>query len=235
MIKIVKSNRTYKIRTPNQISSVLQAYFDNTYGSRAYCGWEVAQDDTLKPSDIFVSCSLSGRPSPFDGAYWEIFNNGKKAEIEKALKGISIREHIATANFSLNALGGKIQSLLKIMTEIRGIQLPIATKILHKKRPNLIPILDSKLVKHYWGGQDNKLYLMKEGKNREETTLGLIDLIKKDINANIDILREGAKKITKKLKLPRNIKNALTPLRVLDIIIWCGMVDSRFYYKGMRK
>ena len=76
---------------------------------------------------------------------------------------------------------------------------------------------------------------MKEGKNREETTLGLIDLIKKDINANIDILREGAKKITKKLKLPRNIKNALTPLRVLDIIIWCGMVDSRFYYKGMRK
>jgi hypothetical protein len=234
MIKLVKSNRIYKIRTSNQISSVINKYFENTYGSEAYCGWEVAQDSILKPSDIFVSCSLSGRPYPFDGAYWEIFNNGKKVEIEKALKRIPKQEHITTANLSLNALGGKIQNLLRIMTEIPGIQLPIATKILHKKRPNLIPILDSQVLKHY-GWKYNRLYIMKEGKDREDTTLGLIDLIKQDVKANENILREGAKKIAKKLQLSRNIKKALTPLRILDIIIWCGMVDSRLYYKGLRK
>jgi len=231
MLRIKK----YRITSSKQIGAILETYFKHTYGALAYCGWKVLQDNVLSPSDLFVSCSLSGRPNPFDRAYFTLFNEGKKIEIEKFLAKIPKKSDIEYSDMSLNGLGKVIEQLFEATVQVPGIQLPIATKILHKKRPNLIPILDRYVVKKYWGAEYNQFYPITLRGKREDSTLNLFDQIKEDISRNRSILSEGANYFSEKnSEVGNDIFEALTPLRTLDIIIWCGMYNSRKYFRCLR-
>jgi len=60
-----------------------------------------------------------------------------------------IPEHAAIESFA--GLSDPCLPLLASATKVRGVSLAVATKVLHRKRRELIPMLDSEIMKYYEG------------------------------------------------------------------------------------
>ncbi len=90
------------------------------------------------------------------------------------------------------------------------------TKILHKKRPKLIPILDSVVISYCKVACSDDL----RGKDTASSMITYVKVIKTDINKNLDVL-EGVIKASA-LKL--------TVVRAFDILLWAysGEYEATF-------
>ena len=206
----------------NEIEKILQSYFESFYGAKAYSGWVVKENSTVEYSDLFVSSALSGTPKNY--AY-------KKLLSDNTINDIQVNLHKIPAGKNLNEIdvtkkiSDALEGLFKTLTNIPGIQMAIATKIIHKKRPGIIPILDSYVVQYYWGGYYPKLYKITEKRSRENSTLGLIDLIRDDLMRHFTTLKVARNDFCKK-NTYTNLDKSLTPLRTLDIVIWHNMNNA---------
>ena len=105
---------------------------------------------------------------------------------------------------------GKLYHLLLSFCSIKGVGIAVATKILHLKRPKLIPILDSFVVKFLTGidvqNVWDKLYLAEIG-------VKTIDVIRKDIQTNLEAFTQLQKNLSD-LPIPLSI------VRLYDILVW---------------
>ncbi len=220
-----------KINSAAKVACVLKNYYDNTYAARAYSQWHVEQDSRLTASDLFVSCAISGRPNPFDDAYLELFVRGKAKRIEQALRRIPMGLSLADAPLR-GPLGDDLEKLFDA-TVGNGIRMPIATKMLHKKRPRLIPILDALVVKHYWKKEYRGFYPVTHRRKRANATLGLLDLIQADLRGHGDMLCAGASRFVRTSNCGAAVARALTPARVLDIMVWAGQANPRLFLAGV--
>ncbi len=103
----------------------------------------------------------------------------------------------------------KLKELFKIFENIKGIKNAKMTKILHKKFPNLIPVVDSIIAK--------KVYL-KKNKSIDDL-IEIIKEIKKDYKKNVNFLENL------KFNLKKEHRD-LSLLRIFDIILWMKGQDS---------
>ena len=87
-----------------------------------------------------------------------------------------------------------------------GIGLPRATKVLHKKRPNLIPILDGVVMKYAEKAARAKGQILPS--DIPERGAAAIRVLREDVVRNLPLLTD----------LGRETK--LSPVRVLDILVW---------------
>ena len=99
-----------------------------------------------------------------------------------------------------------VQSVLRHTDETWGISTSIATKILHRKRPLLIPIFDSKVAAFY-------------GTTRQ-TPWHLWPHLQTDLRSTAVLLRELSDQTVTPDGRP------VSPLRVADIVIWEHQVSS---------
>jgi len=104
--------------------------------------------------------------------------------------------------------------LLNPRRSVRRAKLGIATKILHKKRPGLIPMLDTLLVGHY----------RRRLSTRAETLGGygvnLMKLFREDLCA---VLRE----VTALCEIAAERGRPVTPVRMLDHMVWSALVERQ--------
>lgn len=104
----------------------------------------------------------------------------------------------------------RVRELLNEFHSINGVGLAISTKILHLKRPNLFPILDS-LVVRFLTGQN----LSGISEKAKLTTLGLktLDIARIDLINNKNSFQQLQSQLT---DLPIRLTNA----RIYDILCW---------------
>src|SRR5207247_9556525 len=93
--------------------------------------------------------------------------------------------------------------------DIRGIGFSKMTKALHRKRPALIPMLDS-LVQAYLTRDDPRTRL--SGSFGERAT-ALARSYKQDLDRNRSVLHEVQRELA-------NREYRLTEVRILDLLIW---------------
>jgi hypothetical protein len=166
----------------------------------AYDAVPVETDSELRVWEITLSVMLNNQTSgntAFD--IWE-----KRAPIERALRGITDADLIE-AN---NGLSGQDQlsELIDAICSIRWVGLASATKILHKKRPALIPIFDSRVHGYYCR---RKYCSIKTGNHFIELTLSFhADLL--SVEGELRELHQRFAQIGK----------PLTHSRILDHLIW---------------
>jgi hypothetical protein len=188
-------------------SALIANYYERD-AHELYDSLEVPQDNKL---DLAALSSL---------AFFEVFN----PRLEQWRQLWNLRSEI-------EAMLGKIPPNLELMSEeipwlavvdifnffflrVRGFGFARASKVLHKKRPHLIPILDTLVTKHYCTVQDE---VFKE-KPRREKVFGwaakeTISAIRTDIIANKEVL----------VKLQHLCKSRginLTLVRTFDVVVW---------------
>ena len=133
----------------------------------------------------------------------------RRRKIERALRAIA-------ADASLMGAGDTVpwpalRQLFDAFAGIRGIGLSKTTKALHRKRPALIPMLDS-VVQRYLADDDPGAQAP-----YGERALALVRGYKSDLDRN----RAALSTLRRKLEPDRQ----LTEVRILDLLIWADQVS----------
>jgi hypothetical protein len=115
--------------------------------------------------------------------------------------------------------------LLDAAVQTRFVLLPVATKVLHRKRPRLIPILDQVVMDHYLGamGRDVLRPWTQDKKRAAEPCRVVLEAIRSDALEAAPLLREVQIELADR-------GYSLTTLRILDILVWT-QVEQRGYYR----
>ena len=125
----------------------------------------------------------------------------RRGQIEGALRGIGPDASLLEAQVPWAAL----TRLFGGFGEIRGVGFSKMTKALHRKRPALIPILDS-VVQAY-------LALDDPPESFAEHATALVRTYKEDLDRNRSALRSIRRELAAR-------GHELTEVRILDIVIW---------------
>jgi hypothetical protein len=135
----------------------------------------------------------------------------RRREIGSALRGLDSAASLegATASVPWESLN----RLFDCFAEIRGVGYSKLTKTLHRKRPALIPILDS-VVQAYLT-QDEPTLPAPFG----EHAVALVRLYKEDLDPNTRALGELQRELAIR-------GHRLTKVRILDILIWSVSVPT---------
>lgn len=159
----------------------------------------VPQDNVLTRSDVLISRKIIARTG--DRVIEDVLK--KAGPINAALSGVPISANLADNDPPWDALA----KLYSTLVTIPNIRISRATKILHKKRPCLIPILDNEVAK-YLRSLEPSLTT-----DRIAEGLALTQSYKKELDQNLEALKCVRGELRKR-------GFALTEVRLLDILIW---------------
>jgi hypothetical protein len=163
----------------------------------------------------------SSGPASFDESDLRLANRGgarisaaeiaavleRRAEIERALRKVHPDASLADATSSIPWL--PLTRLFEAFGDIRGVGFSKMTKALHRKRPALIPMLDS-VVQAYLTWDDPKA--RSRGSFGERAT-ALVRSYKRDLDRNRSALHEIQQELASRTY-------RLTEVRILDLLIW---------------
>jgi hypothetical protein len=127
----------------------------------------------------------------------------RRGQIERALRGIGRDASLMDAGIPWTAL----TRLFDGFADLRGVGFSKMTKALHRKRPALIPILDS-VVQDY-------LRIEEPPDSFAEHAVALVRRYKRDVDCNRSVLRFIRHELAAR-------GHELTEVRILDIVIWSG-------------
>jgi hypothetical protein len=162
----------------------------------------VAQNNVLSRTDVELVRCFQART----GKTVEDRILVHQTEIGRSLERIPVTSTLLDE--SENIVWEALEELLSIMISIKGVDIWVATKVLHKKRPALIPILDS-VVQRYLLTVDN----IAKTQNREKLSVDMMRSYKRDLDNNADAVR----KVRVDLK---QLGFYLTECRILDTFVW---------------
>jgi Family of unknown function (DUF6308) len=131
----------------------------------------------------------------------------RRAEIEHALRKIHPDASLADATSSIPWIS--LTRLFDAFGDIRGVGFSKMTKALHRKRPALIPMLDS-VVQAYLTRDDPSA--RSPGSFGERAT-ALVRSYKRDLDRNRSALHEIQQELASRTY-------RLTEVRILDLLIW---------------
>ena len=131
----------------------------------------------------------------------------RRGEIERALRNIHPAASLAEAASSIPWI--PLTRLFDAFADIRGIGFSKMTKALHRKRPALIPILDS-VVQTYLTRDDPA---MRSPASFGEHATALVRSYKGDLDRNRSVLHGLQRELASRAY-------GLTEVRILDLLIW---------------
>jgi hypothetical protein len=163
----------------------------------------------------------SSGPASFDESDLRLANRGgarisaaeiaaileRRGEIERALRRVRPDASLADATSSIPWI--PLTGLFDPFADIRGIGFSKMTKALHRKRPALIPMLDS-VVQAYLTRDDPETG--SSGSFGEHAT-ALVRSYKRDLDRNRSVLHEIQQELASRTY-------RLTEVRILDLLIW---------------
>ena len=163
----------------------------------------------------------SSGPGSFDESDLRLANRGgarisaaemaaileRRGEIERALRKVQLDASLADATSSIPWI--PLTRLFDAFADIRGVGFSKMTKALHRKRPALIPMLDS-VVQAYLARDDPGT--PSSGPFGERAT-ALVRSYKRDLDRNRSVLHELQRQLASRTY-------RLTEVRILDVLIW---------------
>ena len=129
----------------------------------------------------------------------------RRRTVERALRTIAPHASLAGAACSVPWL--PLRQLFDAFADIRGVGFSKMTKTLHRKRPALIPMLDS-VVQKYLAEDD-----LGARAPFAERALGLVRGYKRDLDRNRKAVRSVQRELARR-------GFTLTEVRILDLLIW---------------
>lgn len=158
--------------------------------------------DDIEPADIWITNNLNaGIDLKHFAAIWGRAESARP-RIRQALQAIPVDECLWTASAAELSTGG---DLLDIMCGPQALRSRI-TKILHKKRPNLFPIIDTNVSSLF---DSPGVVPLVDGRSWQQYMVELAKVVGPWISQNVSTLVTEAKRFP-----------PLTPLRVYDICLW---------------
>jgi hypothetical protein len=118
-----------------------------------------------------------------------------------------------------------LRELLDAAVQVPYVLLPVATKVLHRKRRSLIPMLDNVLLGHYLRSPETGALLAASQSKAKAADVALrtLELFRSDLAATSEELASIQEALASE-GFP------LTPVRILEVLIWTE-VEPRAGYR----
>ena len=137
----------------------------------------------------------------------------RRRAVERGLRAIAPQASLAGAASSVP--WPPLRQLFDAFADIRGVGFSKMTKALHRKRPALIPMLDS-VVQEYLTSDDPEAA---SGGTFGERATALVRSYKRDLDRNRSALRRIQRELASR-------DHRVTEVRILDLLIWSVSVES---------
>jgi hypothetical protein len=121
----------------------------------------------------------------------------------------------------------EFKDLIHAAVQATQVLVPVATKVLHRKRRNYIPMLDSIVIKHYATAM-KRLDWIEKSQSKATAAAAAVDVLK--------AFREDLQHAFTRIAVLRtDLANAgfdLTPVRILEVLVWTEMEPNGYYRTG---
>ena len=170
------------------------------YDDRHTDGNSVSQADIASANNLYA---MIGRYDKSEGRRI-LDQSGKLSHLLSEISSTPIYEY-SDADWSNTKL--KIESLLTKMTSIHGVGVAKSTKILHLKRPELFPVLDSYVIQFH------------TGKTLASSPRD-ISLALKSLDTSRELIQSQIYEFTELQRRIADLPIPLTIVRLFDILCW---------------
>ena len=136
-----------------------------------------------------------------------------RGEIERALRQIEPDASLADGTSSIPWI--PLTQLFDAFADISGVGFSKMTKALHRKRPALIPMLDS-VVQQYLTEDEPAT---RSSGSFGERAIALVQGYKCDLDRNRSVLQKTRRELARR-------EHRLTEVRILDLVIWSTQVPE---------
>jgi hypothetical protein len=194
---------TIVLRGGVQVEHPLELALDFLAAYSGYDAYETSGPTSFDERDLRLANRGGARISATEiGAILE-----RRREIERTLRKIEADASLAAATSSIPWI--PLTRLFDAFADIRGVGFSKMTKALHRKRPALIPILDSVVQAYLTKGDP----LTESSGSFGERATALVRSYKRDLDRNRVVLDELKRELARRTY-------RLTEVRILDLLIW---------------
>ncbi len=186
---------------------------------RYYDGIRSDEPNRIEPLDLLATISVSAFFAVNATRVREI-HQGLAAACNSLLAEIPEDADLLSFDPSLET----VRDLLHLAIQVPRVLIPVATKVLHRKRRALIPMLDNVVLAHYLGTSPDHLPAATQDKRRAAgIAVEVLQSVRDDLRigqSELDSLRQS---------LAVN-GYTLTTIRILEFLIW-SEVEPYGYYR----
>lgn len=177
-----------------------------------YDGIHSGDPNCIEPVDILATVSVNSRVNSAE--HVRQVHRGLAQACDSFLVGIPEDADILSFDHSLECM----IPLLNAAVQVRNVLIPVATKVLHRKRRFLVPMLDNILLAYYLNTSD----LARTQDKRHAASVAGIALsgFRDDLAAVRDEIADVKDMLAQEGYL-------LSPVRILEILIW--MAETGHY------
>lgn len=193
---------------------------------RRFCAEEYAyydaipagDPDRVEPVDVLATVAVNSFVT--NAAQVRRIHRGLAARCDSVLARIAPEADLARDENTLPL----VQELLHAAVQVRGVLVPVATKVLHRKRPRLVPMLDTVVIVHYLKalGQAHRLGSTQTKPHAAAVAMTVLAAFRADLLAAGPQLEH----------LQRGLAVAGYPLalvRILELLVWTQVEPNGHY------
>ena len=182
-----------------------------------YDGVPDADPDRVLPVDVMVTIAVNSYVTRADQV--RTIHRGMAARCDRLLAEIP-----RDADLLGDAPLAEFRRLIHEAVQVRGVLIAVATKVLHRKRPAFIPMLDSVVLKHYLKAAGRPQWLdtkAQSGATAAEPAMLVLEHFREDLSTARKPLEAMRSQLARQ-GFP------LTPVRMLEILVWN---ETQRYYR----
>jgi len=192
-------------------------------GLRAFCAEEYDYYDGLPsehpnhvgPVDVLATVAMNSFIN--DAAKVRAVQRGMAERCDPMLA--EIPEDADLVSFDLDV----VRNLLHEAVQVRHVLVPVATKVLHRKRRSLVPMVDSVLLRYYL--PEGPFAPFEDKRRAADAVMPALVAFREDLRTSLEPLADICRALRQEGFL-------LTPLRALELLIWTE-VEPRGYYRKL--
>jgi len=172
----------------------------------------------IQPLDVLVTVAMNSFVN--DAAKVRGVHQGMAANVDHLLHTLPEDANLV----DLERWREPLRELLHAAIQVRGVLIPVATKVLHRKRPSLIPMLDNVVLGYYLNTDAHRVLLPRAQDKAKATDVAMtaLDLFRADLVRGgdaIDALRASLE----------GEGFTLSPVRILELMVWTEVEPAGYY------
>jgi hypothetical protein len=183
-----------------------------------YDGIPDVAPDSIEPVDVLATLSMNSFVN--DAAKVRRVHRGIAGRCDSILPRIPVDADLMSFDADLR----EFHELIHAAVQAPGVLIPVATKVLHRKRPGFIPMLDNVVVSHY-AGFLKKPELMEKSQSKQFAASVAVEVT----HAFREDLSRCALPIAKIRTWLSDHGFELSPLRILEVLIWTETERNGYY------
>ena len=181
-----------------------------------YDGLPRGDPDRIEPIDVLATVSVNSFVN--NAAAVRRIHRGMAAACDDLIRAIPRDAALLETDPAL------VKHLIDAACSVQGVLVPVATKVLHRKRPGLVPMLDNVVLRYYFERLGRpELTGRSQDKNKAASVARLaLDEFKSDLEKASPDLDVIAAELAGQ-GMP------VTTVRLLELLLWCAVEPAGYY------